>query len=139
MRRHLIRLERCPLPSSLLAALPLPDGRSVALSSDLSFEELPIVHLAQLSVKTELDGALRLHTSRLEAQLCRPLALPETPVLYRLTDVEGRRLLLGLPDAPYPLTLVEDEISSSPSASSPFRLAVTWSSIYPPLLILDPL
>lgn len=132
---HIYRLERCPLSALRSAPLPLPDGVGVWWESSPSWEEVPLVGLAALTVRSEVADGCRLHHTTLEATLACPLDELSGPALYRLTAASGRCLLVGLTAPPHPVSLLSTRLDSRPSAPSAVTLTVEWHSPHPPLLL----
>ena len=89
---HIYRLERCPLSALRSAPLPLPDGVGVWWESSPSWEEVSLVGLAALTVRSEVADGCRLHHTTLEATLACPLDELSGPALYRLTAASWPRL-----------------------------------------------
>lgn len=104
------------------------DGRLAAVPSAVPFAELPIVGLASLSVSSTVEEGERQWESTLECVL-RCAAPPlDHGVAYLLTDVRGRRYVLGHGGQPYPATLPSEGAGGKPSEGCAARLTVEWVS-----------
>ena len=133
MIRYIRKIEICHA-RHVRTATPLPDGLSVRLPDWAPWQPLPTVGLSSLQVTEELQNGQRIYTSRLTATLPARF-VPEQRTALRLTDVQGRQLLVGLAERPYPLLTQEDILPERPSEASRTQLTATWAGTHPPILI----
>ena len=133
MLRYIRKIELCAA-RHVRTATPLPDGLSVRLPDWAPWQPLPTVGLSSLQVTEELQNGQRIYTSRLTATLPARF-VPEQRTALRLTDVQGRQLLVGLAERPYPLLTQEDILPERPSEASRTQLTATWTGTHPPMLI----
>lgn len=130
------KVERAPLSALTHEPFPLPDGQSVWWEDAPSFEEIPIVGLAEVSTKSEVESGVRIVHTTLTATLRCELDPLDEPTLYRLTDIAGVQFLIGLHTSPFPVTLTHPQADAQPSGQAATTLRVEWHHIYFPLQIL---
>lgn len=134
--KYIYKVERCPLSALVSTPIPLPDGRSVWWEYFSEMEEIPIVGLAALSVKEDIEGGVKFIKTHLSATLRCSMSHFDEPAIYRITDTDARTYLIGTNIPPYPVSTTETTIDALPSSSAITRLLLEWTDIYPPLQLI---
>ena len=135
MLRYIRKVEFCEA-RHLHTALLLPGSRSVLLPDPIAWEEIPAAGLAALTAEEEVSDGERVFNTSLTLRMPCPASLAQRAA-FRLTDVEGRKLLVGLAARPHPLHTQEDAMPERPADPSQTTLRVTWTSTLPPLIITE--
>lgn len=136
MMKFIHKVERAPISALTHEPLPLPDGQCVWWDIVPTFEVLPIVGLAELRTKSEVEGGVRIVHTMLNATLRCDINTIDEPALYRLTDTAGQTFLLGMHTPPYPITVTESNVDAKLSGQAATTLRIDWHHIYSPLEIL---
>ena len=102
-----------------------------------NFQLLPIIDLASLTSETKVVDRETIHTLKLECQLCADFAVAGRHLCYRLTTVDGKQFLMGVPDKPFPITNINRNFPGSVSENSAMKLTAEYSNIFGLLVILD--
>ena len=135
---HIHKIDYCP--ANLAGEIHyLPERESAIAATGTPWIPLLIAGLAQLEVTEERENGLPKFTSKLTVKLCSE-RLPLTnasQLLYRLTTASGRRLLLGLPRQPYPMTLQNVTVPKSAAEPSFVSLEVTLTADFPILFLYE--
>lgn len=121
----------------LRTAKPLPGLREVYLPYYIPCEKVNIVGLASMEVSDDVADGLRTYTTKVVATLPKRLLHSSNTRALRLTDVEGRRYLVGGINKPFPLFLQEDKYANRPSEPSACTLTVTLQGPFPAMEIVD--
>lgn len=119
----------------LSKARPMPGLREVYLPYFVPAEEVPIVGLASLNVSDEVSDGLRTYTSKVTATMEKRLPHSSLTMAVRLTDVQGRRYLMGGAARPYPLFQQEDKYADRPGEPSACQLTITLQGPFPAMEI----
>ena len=114
----------------------LPGLREVYVPYYIPCEEIPIVGLASLNISDSVGDGIRTYTSKLTATIVKRLTHCSEVRALRLTDVQGRRYLMGGADRPYPLFLQEDKYADRPGEVSACSLTVTLQGPFPAMEII---
>ena len=135
---HIHKISYCP---AILAGEfhYLPDTESAIAATGTPWQPILIAGLAQLEVTEERENGLPKFTAKLTAKLCteRLLMTNASPLIYRLTTAAGRKLLLGLPRQPYPLTVQNVTIPKSAAEPSYVSLEATLTADFPILSLYE--
>lgn len=135
---HIHKIDYCP--ANLAGEIHyLPERESAISATGTPWIPLLIAGLAQLEMTEERENGLPKFTAKLTAKLCseRLLFTNASPLLYRLTTAAGRKLLLGLPRHPYPMTLQNVTVPKSAAEPSYVSLEVTLTADFPILSLYE--
>lgn len=135
---HIHKISYCP--ATLAGEIHyLPERESAIAATGTPWQPLLIAGLAQLEVTEERENGLPKFSAKLTAKLCteRLLMTNASPLIYRLTTAAGRKLLLGLPRQPYPLTVQNVTIPKSAAEPSYVSLEATLTADFPILSLYE--
>ena len=100
---------------SQLATSYIKSPSEIVLPFEAQWTELCMTGIARLTVTENIDNHQRMQSAELEARVLEPLVVGDRKLAFLCTDLRGNRILLGGPDAPYPLALNTESHGSSPS------------------------
>ena len=135
---HIHKIDYCP--ANLAGEIHyIPERESAMAATGTPWQPLLIAGLAPLEVTEERENGLPKFTAKLTAKLCseRLLMTNASPLIYRLTTAAGRKLLLGLPRQPYPLTVQNVTIPKSAAEPSYVSLEATLTADFPILSLYE--
>ena len=100
---------------SQLATSYIKSPSEIFLPFEAQWTELCMTGLARLTVTESIENHQRMQSAELEAIVLEPLIVGDRKLAFLCTDIKGNRILLGGPDAPYPLVLCTESHGSSPT------------------------
>lgn len=109
----------------------------VYLSYWRNFIHWPIAGLAQVEVDEAVDNGSRITTVKLTARSACELEHDQRQLCWRVTTVTGEQYLIGLPEQPFPITIVSNDFPDSPTEKSGQQVTVTWKTPTSLLKIMD--
>lgn len=135
MIRNIKKIEWVKLTNPATLAI-LPGKAKVFLQGQIC-TKVNIVGLASMQVTENMKNGIRLYTTKITATLPARLPHDSNPKAVKLTDVLGKKYLVGLSSAPYPLITQEDKFADKASEKSACTLSITLTSSYPAMEIID--
>ena len=84
-----------------------------------------------MEVSDSVSNGLRTYVTKVLATMEKRLPHLTTTTVFRVTDVQGRRYIVGSKDRPYPLITQEDRYAGKANEQSACTLTVTLTSNIP--------
>lgn len=132
MVRYIKKIEWCAA-RHLHLATPSPDNLSVFCTDYMPYKTLPIVGLASIEVSDKVDNGCRKWTSKLSCLLQVRPSVPQEPMSFRLTAVDGTQFIMGLSDRPHPIVNIHDACADRPGGQCDCTLTATLNGPIPML------
>lgn len=133
MNRYIKKVEWCAA-RHLYLAVPLKDNLQVYCIDYMPYEELPIVGLASLEVSDNVEKGVRIWKSELSMTLPSRPSVPDVPMSFRLTAVDGTIYLMGLSDRPHPVVTVKDNHPAATSGKCACAMTAVLNGPLPALM-----
>jgi hypothetical protein len=131
--RNVIAIDRVPV-SSLSGFQRVGTGR-VKLNGETPWQPISIKVPARLTVSEKIEDGVRLHTAQLVFRTCED-AGDLGRWAYRCRTADGKEILIGTPERPYPVGTVTKNHPDNMSDSQLDEVTVTWtSSLTIPIII----
>ena len=102
--------------------------KNFSLSDDLDWEKVTFKRPAKLEITEKVDDKVRTYTHKLTYSTCEEDIDTDTIYAYLVTDIEGRKRLLGIPSRPYPIATVSEVHPDSYGTSTLNEVAVSWTA-----------
>ena len=102
--------------------------KNFSLSDDLDWEKVTFKRPAKLEITEKVDDKVRTYTHKLTYSTCEEDIDTDTIYAYLVTDIDGRKRLLGIPSRPYPIATVSEVHPDSYGTSTLNEVAVSWTS-----------
>lgn len=93
--------------------------------------ELCCQGLSQLEISEKTDNKERIRTAKLTSTILDDISIGNKKLVFRLTDTQGKKLILGSDERPFPIVSISEVLSGSAQSTSKKTMTVTLSSINP--------
>lgn len=93
--------------------------------------ELCCQGLSQLEISEKTDNKERIRTAKLTSTILDDISIGNKKLVFRLTDTQGKKLVLGSDERPFPIVSISEVLSGSTQSTSKKTMTVTLSSINP--------
>ena len=125
--RNIIAIDRVPV-LSIFGYKQVSEG-SVKVDISTPWQTLPIRVPARLTISNKIEDGVRLHTAQLVFRTC------EDPGdmgrwAYRCHTADGKEILIGTPERPYPVGTVTRNHPDNMTDSQLDEVTVTWTSCH---------
>lgn len=128
------KVERCP--ASQMAMTEQIQDIGIRLNGCSGFENLCIIGLASVDIATKVENKQRIFTAKLEFKTIDDPGNDRDKYCYLLTDVTGRRFLIGTGERPYPMLSTSELAPNTPAGKSGCTCTVTYTNLFGPLSVL---
>lgn len=116
------------IPVEKLPFIVMLVDKNFSLSDDLDWEEVTFKRPAKLEITEKVDDKVRIYTHKLTYSTCEEDIDTDTIYAYLVTDIDGRKRLLGIPSRPYPIVTVSEVHPDSYGTSTLNEVAVSWTA-----------
>lgn len=116
------------IPVEKLPFIVMLVDKNFSLSDDLDWENVTFKRPAKLEITEKVDDKVRTYTHKLTYSTCEDDIETDTIYAYLVTDIDGRKRLLGIPSRPYPIATVSEVHPDSYGTSTLNEVAVSWTS-----------
>lgn len=116
------------IPVEKLPFIVMLVDKNFSLSDDLDWENVTFKRPAKLEITEKVDDKVRTYTHKLTYSTCEEDIDTDTIYAYLVTDIDGRKRLLGIPSRPYPIATVSEVHPDSYDTSTLNEVAVSWTS-----------
>lgn len=116
------------IPVEKLPFIVMLVDKNFSLSDDLDWENVTFKRPAKLEITEKVDDKVRTYTHKLTYSTCEEDIETDTIYAYLVTDIDGRKRLLGIPSRPYPIATVSEVHPDSYGTSTLNEVAVSWTS-----------
>lgn len=123
--RNVIAIDR--VPCELLTGMFRKSASEVTIPQDIPWEELCIVKPARLSYNNKVENKNTVWQTQLVFKTKEELDWTGNWA-YRLTLVDGWKLLLGSSERPFPVTVMSQNLPDNLSDSQLAEVTVTYNS-----------
>lgn len=123
--RNVIAIDRIPVTS--LTGFIRKSASSVILDAGIDWQSLSIKVPARLTISEKIEDGVRQHTAQLVFRTCEDVGNLGRWA-YRCRTADGRYLLIGTPERPYPVGTVTRNHPDNMTDSQLDEVTVTWSS-----------
>lgn len=123
--RNIIAIDR--IQAGSIIGLHRIDESSVAVSPLTSWVSLPIKVPARLTVNEKIEDGVRLYTAQLVFRTCKE---PDDMrrMVYRCKTADGKYLLIGSNDRPYPVSTLGINLPDNVTDSQLDEITVNYTS-----------
>lgn len=115
------------IPVGKLPFSSLLGNKTFSLPDNLEWEKLNFKRPAKLEITEKVDDKVRTYTHKLTYSTCEDVDA-HAVYAYLLTDIDGRKRLLGIPSRPYPIATVSEIHPDSYGTSTLNEVAISWTS-----------
>lgn len=112
---------------SSLSGMRMNGKGTAKVPESVSWERVPISTLASLVLADKLDGKVRTYTAQLKFLTCEELS-DRDKYAYLATLADGRKLLIGSEERPFPVTMMEESIPQSVKDNQLYGLVISYES-----------
>lgn len=116
------------IPVEKLPFIVMLVDKNFSLSDDLDWEKVTFKRPAKLEITEKVDDKVRTYTHKLTYGTCEEDIDTDTIYAYLVTDIDGRKRLLGIPSRPYPIVTVSEVHPDSYSTSTLNEVSVSWTA-----------
>lgn len=122
---NIIRVDRVRV-SSITGYIRVGES-SARVGSDIPWNVIPIKVPAKLSISDKIEDGVRLHTAQLVFRTCEDAGDLERWA-YRCYTADGRTLLIGTSERPYPVGIVTQNHPDNMTDSQLDEVTVSYTS-----------
>ena len=91
------------IPVEKLPFDALLGNKTFSLPDNIDWEKVTFKRPAKLEIIEKVDDKVRTYTHKLTYSTCEEDIDTDTIYAYLVTDIDGRKRLLGIPSRPYPI------------------------------------
>lgn len=102
---------------------------SIRLPFEAVWDELCIVGLAELKISQAIENKQRTSTATLTLRTADVFDTGNKKLVFLVTDIDGKKHLLGAPDLPCPIVTNEENHGTSPSETYN-RVVITYKNTH---------
>ena len=103
---------------------------SVQLSDSIAWRPLDIRVPARLTITDKIEDGVRVYTAQLVFRTCEEIVELDR-YAYLCHTADGRLILFGNPERPYPVAMVTRNRPDNMADSQLDEFSVNWSTVYP--------
>ena len=119
-------IQRIPVENLPFDALL--GNKTFSLPDNLDWEKVTFKRPAKLEITEKVDDKVRTYTHKRTYSTCEEDIDTDTIYAYLVTDIDGRKRLLGIPSRPYPIATVSEVHPDSYGTSTLNEVAVSWTA-----------
>ena len=123
--RNVIGIDR--VKASMLIGFKRIGNDRVQLDAATRWQTLPIKVPAKLTISDKIEDGVRLHTAQLVFRTCEDSGDLERWA-YRCRTADGKEILIGTPERPYPVGTVTRNHPDNMTDSQLDEVTLTWTS-----------
>lgn len=132
---HVIKIERAP--ASAVVGMTQVTSGSCNLPQNVNFTEINIQGLVDAKMDDNIENKERIYTTTITFRTCDKTPADSRHQVFRLTTVDGNRLLVGTSSRPYPIVREHNPYPGKPGDNLLKEVTVTWKSTLPMLYIIE--
>ncbi len=115
------RIKTSKLPFEVLLG-----HKTFTLPDNLEWENVEFIRPAKLEITDKFDEKVRIYTHKLIYRTCEDEVELTGIYAYLVTDLDGRRYLVGIPSRPYPTINISEVHPDSYASSTLTEVTVQW-------------
>lgn len=122
----------CRVQRVLLNELPfktLLGNKTFSLPGSDSWDEVKCLRPVKLEITDKIEDGLRLYTHKLTFRTCEEDINVRDVFAYLVTDLDGKKYLIGSGERPYPIINISDVHPDSYASSTMTEVSVQWISM----------
>ncbi len=124
--RNVIAIDRIPVSS--IVGFQRIGRNSVKMNDATPWQSLTIKVPARLTITDKIEDGVRLYTAQLVFKVCQDDLGDWNRQAYRCHTADGRQVLIGSNDRPYPVAIVNDPRPDNMADSQLCEVTVNFTS-----------
>lgn len=124
--RNVIAIDRIPVSS--LTGFQRTGTNSVKMDAGVPWQSLTIKVPARLTITDKIENGVRLYTAHLFFKVCQEDMGDWNRQAYRCHTADGRQVLIGSDERPYPVATVNDPRPDNMTDSQLCEVTVNYTS-----------
>lgn len=124
--RNVIAIDRTPVTS--IVGFQRTGRNSVKMDAATPWQSLTIKVPARLTITDKIEGGVRLYTAQLVFKVCQDGLGDWNRQAFRCHTADGRQVLIGSDERPYPVATVNDTRPDNMTDSQLCEVTVNYTS-----------